>query len=247
MWLYLHHTASDLIDLDPTTGRWRPVDDAEKPPGASVLADLPVKGGYTIENDKRYYSYWTSDEKFVFRADDGAVLDICQKRDDGSVVMLPPVLRSEIAPSRYGDGRLRQGFSQFRLIEVATGQVVFELDYNAERYQRLYQADFTAAAAEQDLSDWDFFIALQGAIEIFEERAASGRVAFSVQDDGSAQVQGHRMRRDELLFADTGQTCPRSGIWACLIDLRVSVAVTQGEPMPSNGGRPVQWVWSRTG
>ncbi|MNW14706.1 hypothetical protein D3C71_2130030 [compost metagenome] len=54
------------------------------------------------------------------------------------------------------------------------------------------------------------------------------------------------LRRDELLFADTGQKCPRSGIWACLTDLRVSVAVTQGEPMPSNAGQPVQWVWSRT-
>ena len=82
--------------------------------------------------------------------------------------------------------------SSFRLIDATTGRVVFELDYNAQHYQRLYQSDFTTAAAEQDLSDWDFFVALQGAIEIFEERAASGRVAFSAEVDGSAQIQGQR-------------------------------------------------------
>lgn len=66
MWLYQHHTCSDLIDLNPYTGRWRHVRDEEKPNGARALADLPVEGSYLQENDKRYYSYWTDDGRFVF-------------------------------------------------------------------------------------------------------------------------------------------------------------------------------------
>ncbi len=61
MWLYQHHTCSDLIDLDPDTGRWRHVQDEEKPKGAGFWLDLPVKGSYLQETDKRYYSYWTDD------------------------------------------------------------------------------------------------------------------------------------------------------------------------------------------
>ncbi|AMM23660.1 hypothetical protein [Variovorax sp. PAMC 28711] len=244
MWLYLHHTGSDIIDLDSVTGRWRQVDDAEKPSGAMVLADLPIKGSYTIEDGKRYFTYWTSNGRFVFRTDEGLVFEVCQKRPDGSIMMLEPALACEITPSRYGDGRLRQGFSQMRLIN-ATSDTVSELEYNSERFMRFYQSDFTAAAAVQDLSDWDFFVALQGAFGIFNERAASGRVAFTVEDDGTAQVQGRSMHRDELVFADTGQPCPKSGVWACMTDLRVSAVLTQGEAMPSNNGQSVQWVWSR--
>lgn len=244
MWLYLHHTASDIIDLDPVTGRWRPVDDAEKPSGAMVLADLPVRGSYTIEDEKRYFKYWTLDERFVFRTDEGREFPICQERPDGSIVMLQPELHCEIAPSRYADGGLRQGFSQLRLINVA-GDAVFELDYHAERYSRLYQSDFTAAAAVQSLSDWDFFVALKSGFKIFKERAESGCVAFSVEADGTAKVQGRSMRYEDLVFADTGKQCPRAGVWACMTDLRVSVVLTQGEAMPSNNGQSVQWVWSR--
>lgn len=244
MWLYLHHTASDIIDLDPVTGLWRPVDDSEKPRGAVVLADLPIKGSYTIEDGKRYFAYWTSDDRFVFRSDKGLDFEICQKRSDGSIVMLAPALACEITPSRYSDGRLRQGFSHVRLIDAAA-EPAFDLDYNSQRYLQLYRSDFTAAAEVQDLSDWDFFVALQGAFEIFNERAASGRVAFSVEDDGTAQIQGRRMHRDQLTFADTGQKCPMSGVWACMTDLRVSVVLMQGQSMPSNGGQAVQWVWSR--
>ena len=66
MWLYQHHTCSDLIDLNPYTGRWRHVRDEEKPNGARALADLPVEGSYLQENDKRYYAYWADDGRFVF-------------------------------------------------------------------------------------------------------------------------------------------------------------------------------------
>lgn len=244
MWLYLHHTASDIIDLNPATGHWRPVDDSEKPAGALVLADLPIRGGYTIEGDKRYFNYWTADKKFVFRTDHDLEFEICQKRSDDSIVMLAPTLDCTIVPSRYSDGRLRQGFSQVRLLDAA-GDAVFELDYDAERYLRLYQSDLTAAAAVQDLADWDFFVALKGAFEIFKERAATGRIAFSIDDDGTVQIQGRRMPHDELIYADTGQKCPKSGVQASLMDLRVSAAVAHGESMPASNGDPVQWVWSR--
>ena len=96
----------------------------------------------------------------------------------------------------------------------------------------------------QDLSDWDFFVALKGAIESFAERAASGRVQLTIDDDG-AVIDGRKIHPTELLFADTGKACHRSGVWVCVEDMRHGQTVGAGDAMPALAGRAVQWVCSR--
>jgi len=244
MWLYQHHTCSDIIDLDHESGRWRPVADSEKPAGARVLADLPVRGSYTIEDERRFYKYWTDDERFVFRADDGAVIEICRERPDGTTMESHPGLRCEIEPAKYGDGRLRQGMSTVRLVD-GQGGLLYELTYNSDRYLKLYGSDFTAAASVQDLSDWDFFVALKGGIEMFAEQAASGRIPLNIDDKGQVDLNGAKVAYADLLFADSGAACPRSGIWVQIDDLRASSFIERGKAMPSAAGVEVRWVWSR--
>lgn len=175
MWLYKHHTCADIIDLDHESGRWRPVADAEKPKGAKVLADLPVRGSYTEESGKKFFCYWTDDQKFVFRTFDEKLFEICKEHGDGHTELLIPGVRCDINPAKLSNGSLRQGFSEVRLVD-AQGHCLYEFAYNSEYYLRLYSSDFTAASAVQDLSSWDFFVALKEGIEIFTERALSGRV-----------------------------------------------------------------------
>lgn len=244
MWLYRHHTASDIIDLDHETGRWRLVLDADTPAGAKVLADLPIAGSYEIEDDKHYFACWAPDGRFCFRTFDNQVFEVCQKQPDGSILMRDPRRHCTIEPARYGDGRLRQGMSQFKLV-AGDGKVLFELDYNSEHYRRLLLSGNTAAASERDITDWDFFVAFQAAFPIFRERFESGRIALALDDDDTATIGSTKFSRDELLFAESGATCPRTGIWAAVHDLRHSAKFEAGQTLPEIEGRQGEWVWSR--
>lgn len=244
MWLYQHHTCSDLIDLDPDTGRWRHVQDEEKPKGARVLADLPVKGSYLQETDKRYYSYWTDDGRFVFSTSDGCAIEICRKHADGRIEMLVPGLHCDITPTKLPDGRLRPGYSDVSLKDGA-GTTLCALTYHSAYYARLFNSDITAAAMVQDLSDWDFFVALQGGIEIFAERAKSGRLQLTVDADQGAVIDGRRLSGDELIYGSSGDLCVKSGVWAAVDDLRETAALKAGDHLPLCQGRATQWVWSR--
>lgn len=244
MWLNRHHTCGDIIDLDHLTGRWRPVDEGEKPAGASVLADLPVYGSYEIEDGKCYYKYWTDDNAFVFRTPENQVFEICRKTSDGKIIESQPGLHAEIADSQYSDGRVRQGFSDFRLLDK-DDKLLYELSYNSAFYLRLYGSDFTAASMVEDLSDWDFFVALKGGIEIFAERAASGRIAMTYNIDGSARIGAETVKSDDVLSARTGETCEKTGVWAVTDDIRGTARVEKGAPLPSYNDSSVLWVWCR--
>ncbi len=244
MWLYQHHTCSDLIDLDPDTGRWRHVRDEEKPKGARVLVDLPVKGSYLQENDKRYYSYWTDDGRFVFSTSDGCAIEICRKHADGRIEMLVPGLHCDFTPTKLPDGRLRPGYSDVSLKDGA-GTTLCALTYHSAYYARLFNSDITAAAMVQDLSDWDFFVALQGGIEIFAERAKSGRLQLTMDADQGAVIDGRRLSGDELIYGSSGDLCVKSGVWAAVDDLRETAVLRAGDHLPLCQGVATQWVWSR--
>lgn len=243
MWLYHHHTCSDLIDLDPDTGRWRHVQDEERPKGARVLADLPVQGSYLEEDGKRFYKYWTDDGRSVFSTSDGCVIEICRKHADGRIEMLVPGLRCEITPARLPSGQLRPGHSDVCLRDSA-GTTLCALTYHSAYYARLFNSDLTAAAMEQDLSSWDFFVALQGAIEIFEERARSGRLPLTLDVDQGAVIDGRRLSRDELMYASSGDLCVKSGVWAAADDLRQTAVLEAGDRLPLCQGRSALWVWA---
>jgi hypothetical protein len=244
VWLYRHHTCSDIIDLDHESGRWRPVDESEKPPGARVLADLPVRGSYTVEDERRFFKYWTDDDRFVFRVDDGTLIEVCRQLADGTTIVSQPGLHCTIAPAKHLDGRLRPGLSTVTLAN-AEGALLYETTYDSDRYLRLYGSDFTAAAMVQDLSDWDFFVALKGAIEIFADRAASGQVPLNIDDKGMVDLNGVKVAFGDLLFADSGVSSPRSGIWVNVDDIHSNVLVRKGDVLPTANGRHVRWVWSR--
>lgn len=76
MLIYRHHTANDIIDLDDATGRWVPVPELSGEPlsvgaaGIVLRFDEPVRGSYTIENDKRCCLYWNDAGELVFRTPD---------------------------------------------------------------------------------------------------------------------------------------------------------------------------------
>jgi hypothetical protein len=167
MWLYRHHTLSDFIDLDHDTGRWRPVLCSEHVPPSRDLPDLPVRSSYTIEDGRRFFCYWTDDQRYFFRAGDGTAIELCRAMADGHLVC-DEGLRCCIEPQRDIAGRRRPGRSIVRLID-AHGSILYQLSYDSSLYLRLYGMDFTAASMVQDLSDWDFFVSLKGAIELFTE------------------------------------------------------------------------------
>jgi hypothetical protein len=249
MWLYRHHTCNDIIDLDPASGHWRPVDKSEHPAGACLLADLPVRGSYVEVGDKRCYGYWTDDDAYVFQTSDGFMCEISRKRADGSIVEVNPGLRCNMALARYVDGRTRPGMSEVRIVS-ARGEVLHELIYNSAYYQRLHAFDFTAAAMVQDLSDWDFFVALQRGIEEFAECAASGRMPLTVGPNdalviGTVALGDQQVPRSTLRYAGTGEPCPQEGRWHWVHDLRRSQQLAEGAPMPDVDGQAATWVSAR--
>ena len=106
------------------------------------------------------------------------------------------------------------------------------MTYHSAYYARLFNSDITAAAMVQDLSDWDFFVALQGGIEIFAERAKSGRLQLTMDADQGAVIDGRRLSGDELIYGSSGDLCVKSGVWAAVDDLRETAALKAGDHLP---------------
>lgn len=248
MYIYRHHTASDVIDLDPETGRWTPVADADRPPVGALAVTYrdayPIRGSYTEEGGKRYCMYWTSDSRFEFLPANQAPISIGQRCADGSTKMDDLGMRCTIEPAKYNDGRLRQGFSRFTLVSGA-GHALFEIAYNSDVYLQMAGADFTSASGFEDIGEWDFFVALKNAIETLTDEASTGRTELRLSGDDTALIHGTRVSRDALLYAESGSRCTRNGIWAVTDDLRHFAQFTEGETLPRHQERAVQWVWCR--
>lgn len=195
MWIYRHHPCSDVIDLDESSGRWRPVADDDRPRiGALSIAhrdSYPICGSYTIEDEQRYCMYWADGKRFAFMMPNGKVVDICRKHPNGRIEILTPGIHCEIEPAIHAGGRLRQGFSRVRLL-AEKEQLLFEASYNADPYLKLYNHDFTAASAVQSLSDGDFFLALKEAIHYFSEQDRTGRLELSSTVNHEAMLGGAR-------------------------------------------------------
>lgn len=49
---------------------------------------------------------------------------------------------------------------------------------------------------------------------------------------------------DEVISAETGAVCPKSGIWAVLVDINGRASIAEGDRMPQFNGQNVAWVWS---
>jgi len=169
MYIFRHHTAVGIIDLDDRTGRWTPVPEIDDDPimvGQMSMvqrADFSIRGSYTIEDEKRCSFYWTDDNELVFRTFDDRRCALFKRELGGRLVDLMPDLQVYLQPASYGDGRAIPNMSTFSLQEPG-GEKLFQITYNSERYLQSYLGNFTYAP-DEDLSDWDFFVAVKGAIE----------------------------------------------------------------------------------
>lgn len=235
MKMYRHHTAVDVIDLDDRTGHWIAVEKKDGKPitvgqmAMSQRATHTIRGSYTIEDDKRYSFYWNDDAELVFRTPEDRRFVLLRLEPDGHLTDLMPKLAVQLLPASYGDGRAIAHMSTFRLVEKG-GATLFEANYDYDRYLQYYLGNFTFVP-DEDLSDWDFFVAVKRAIE---ELKLIARAAL-----GTAAATG----ADAPLLAETGTPCPRAGMWVVVDRIHLCRQLDPRDEMPGVGGASVRWVW----
>lgn len=240
MYIFRHHTADDLIDLDDRTGNWVSVeerDDDTLMVGLMTMAqraDYVIRGSYTIENDKRCSFYWNDDRELVFRPPDNRRLVLMRREAGARLVDLMPAMTVQLQPATHGDGRAMPGMSTFRLSDDG-GVVLFEQTYDSERYLQFYLGNFTFAP-DEDLSDWDFFVFVKRSLEELKKIALASAPLTAPKPPGAGAI-------DELVVADTGAACPRAGLWVPSNRLDVRRKLALGEAMPDVDGRAETWVW----
>jgi len=158
--LYNHFSAGDFLDIDDASGACTPVPaDCEEVAGALAIAHRhgdPIAGSYTIEDGHLYALYWADGETLVLRTPDGRRHALFKRVDERRFVCLAAGLHASITPSAA------HGYSDFRLLGQG-GTVLHACSYNALRYQ--YAMGMNFSAVDEDLSDWDFFVALQEGID----------------------------------------------------------------------------------
>ncbi len=239
MLIYRHHTCVDIIDLDDRTGRWTPVDRNGGRPiivGQQSMAQRAwsrIGGSYAVENDRRFYFFWNEDGELVLRTDD-LRLALFRRAPDGGLLELRPQLSVDLRPAHYGDGRAMPGMSTFTVSD-GDGTTLVELLYDSARYIRYYLGNFTFVP-DEDLRDWDFFVAFES--ELVELRIlADARI---VAEGAHARDTG---RGKALLTLRTGQAAPLSGSWVAVHHLAWRIWLEQGDSAPDIEGVSDMWVW----
>lgn len=243
MYIYRHHTADNLIDMDDSTGRWVPVDEDDDDPifvgSMSIVlrADFEVRGSYTIENEKRCCFYWTDDSELVFRTPDNQRISFFRRERGGRLIDVMPQIRVNLQPSMYGDGRVVPDMSTFSLIDKADKKI-FEISYDSNRYLQYYLGNFTFVP-DEDLRDWDFFVAVKRAVEELRIIAQSC-AAISTDKPNSVTTPV------DIILAETGSASPRAGLWVACHNLRARCKLAVGDKLPDVDGRHETWVWVGT-
>jgi hypothetical protein len=238
MHIYQHYTCGEVIDLDNETGAWRYLDEDEhsSPSGLSIANrhSYPVSGSYTIENEKRYCLYWTPEKILIFRTPDEKQYRLFKYLGEDKYFNLMDDMKVELVPSTFAGGRARQGYSDFRLVSI-DNQVLLELSYFSQKYLNFYANDFIYTA-DQDLTDWDFFVALKvGVEEMVSKSLAMPEVSQKSEPiNSNLRVQG-------------GQNCPQCGYWFAPAQANSHRFFKQNEIMPSFDGSTYGatiWQWS---
>lgn len=244
MLLYQHHTYSDVIDFNRENSIWSPVPDEERPPTSGLPITLrdsyPICGSYTVENDKRYYMYWTSEREFVFRTPDHTEYRLFKKINKNDITNLSPNISIELSPAKHSDGRPRIGYSDF-LIKEKNGKILYEETYFSKRYLDFYMHDFTPDP-DLSLSDWDFFVAFKEAVKELSEQAqevAAGSPASVLLKPETAVSSS----TNSQLYAHSGNLCSKDGYWAVMDDLQAKQFFKKGDRFPVHQDREVTWVW----
>jgi hypothetical protein len=240
MHIYRHHTAVDVIDLDDRTGLWLPVAEEDGEPiftgsmPISMRADFSIRGSYAIENEKRCSFYWTDDGELVFRTPDNQRFCLFRREPGGILIDLMPNVSADLQPATYSDGRAIPDMSTFSLVD-GVGKTLFEISYDSTRYLQYYLGNFTFVP-DEDLSDWDFFVAVKRAVEELRIIARSCAV-ISAENPKTAALAA------DVVIAETGTRCPRAGIWVACRHLCERRMLCAGDHIPDVDGHGEMWVW----
>lgn len=242
MYIYRHHTADDVIDLDDSTGHWVPVPADDDEPifvgSMSIVlrADFQIRGSYTIEDEKRCCFYWSDQGELIFRTPDNRRISLFRREQGGRLVDLMPQVSADLQSSTYGDGRAIPNMSTFSLVG-GDGEKLFEISYDSGRYLQYYLGNFTFAP-DEDLSDWDFFVAVKRAVDELKIIARSCAVISTdnPKDENAA----------DIIVAETGSISPRAGLWVACHDLNARCKLAVGDRVPDVDGRHETWVWVGT-
>lgn len=124
--------------------------------------------------------------------------------------------------------------STFSLVD-ATGKKLFETSYNSTRYLQYYLGNFTFAP-DEDLGDWDFFVAVKRAVEELKIIAKACTVI-------SADSRKTGALTTDVVIADTGTACPRAVVWAACLQMETRCRPSVNEALPDVDGRSGPWVW----
>jgi len=235
--LYRHHTVDHIIALEDATGHWEPVLEASAPPvGSMTLVQRigePIRGSYTIEGERRYCCYWTADGELVFREPSGRHFCLFRRDARGRIVDLMPSVSADLVDAVHGDGSPVPHMSTFSLRDCFAPAPLFEVTYESSKYLLLYSVSLFTYIPDEDLSDFDFFVALRRAIDELKLVSRVHALPDARADWG-------------VTVAVTGAECVKRGwyIAADRIDLRCEVGA--GEPLPEIDAYRGLWVWVRS-
>lgn len=242
MYIYRHHSADELLDLDDSTGIAVQVteSDGEKIWAGSTPLALrarhKVRGSYTIEAGRRCACYWNDEHELVFLTPDRERFVLFQIGADGRVQARMPGTGIDLAPAIDSDGKQIAGFSRFILAD-GSGRSFFEIVYESMAYLTLFGLNsMLAFVPDEELSDWDFFVAVERTVD---ELGAIARASESL----SAENPFAAALAAGVVTADTGACCGRTGLWAACRQPEERCVRSLGELMPQAGGQDDTWVW----
>lgn len=242
MYIYQHHSAEELLDLDDSTGIAVPLTESDGvkpwagPTPLALRARHEVRGSYTIEAGRRCACYWNDERELVFRTPDGERLVLFQIGADGRVQERMLGVRANLVPAIDSDGKEVAGFSKFMLAD-GSGRSCFEIVYESMSYVALFGLNsMLAFVPDEELSDWDFFVAVARTVD---ELSAIARASASL----SAENPFAAALAAGVVTADTGACCGRTGLWAACRQPEERCVRRLGEPMPQAGGQHDTWVW----
>lgn len=231
MILYRHHCCSDFIELDDASGALRPIAEAVEPhwdglAWIGMRIDAAIRGSYTIEDGRRCCLYWNDAHELVLRADGGTHpalrLPLFRRGADDAALALIPGLQLRREASKHAADR-----STVSLHDGA-GALLFAIDYDAMRYLALLGMNsMIAHVPDEELGDWDFFVALETAVhdlELLAKAAAGGG--------------------DGLVLAASGEPAAGGGWWFACHHLAVNRHLAVGERVLEVDGAGDTWVWS---
>ncbi|MCD2518427.1 hypothetical protein LQ564_19175 [Massilia sp. G4R7] len=243
VWLYRHHAADDIIAFDDATGRWEPAPEEGAPPaGAMTLVQRigePLRGSYTIEDGRRYCCYWTAGEELVFREPSGRRFSLFRRDARGRIVDLMPSVSADLIDAVHGDGSPLPNMSTFSLRDCFTPAPLIEVTYDSGKYLLLYSVSLFTYVPDEDLGDWDFFVALRRAID---ELKLVARVHALGVDMPPEELAGWG-----IVAAPTGAACPAPGWYIAAERIALRCRPAAGERLPDIDGDRGLWVWVGAG